>query len=140
MVARLLWEQDVGSSSLFTPTRKRSPLNWRTSFISCFQSRFLRWALSPTAAGGRGREGEMAQRSKSHGAPSRKRFWAPQEAAKPRMSGVRASSLRPKKSTIFSRRLSIFYPIRRIGMQSPSGVCNHTQRVWHHRSAFSPSD
>ena len=66
MVARLLWEQDVGSSSLFTPTIKRvipsgialfifvskeSNPDFLNTSICC-----LLWATHATAAGGGYRE------------------------------------------------------------------------------------
>ena len=73
MVARLLWEQDAGGSSPFTPTKqKRMPC---ASFFVCLiesiqalgvceQSRCLLWAMKPSTSGGRLSEAELAQRSK----------------------------------------------------------------------------
>ena len=99
----------------------------------------LLWALSPTAAGGGRREGEMAQRSKSRGAPSReailgtargrpkqrkikkqKRYRGVAQfgsASALGAEGRRFESCRlDQKSTIFDRRLSIsvLFALRRV--------------------------
>jgi len=91
----------------------------RSFFFYCEQSRRLLWAFLPKRRRGRIKRGENGAAVKILRAAARKEFWEPQEAAKPRMPGVRVTSLRVVYD---NRRLRAGYPLRSTRRRNPQMV------------------